>query len=109
MRDAGMTVHAVTINRWCEDMHEKMCGSEASKCCGKVPPSHIGLSGMFLHSGQRKISLGGNYWAINSDRPLGSMVHDSPFLEFFRLLIQKTCLVHDLALLRAHGLYRPVK
>jgi hypothetical protein len=40
-RDAGMTMHAAMIDQPCTDAHEKMCGCEASKCGGKVPPSKI--------------------------------------------------------------------
>jgi len=44
-RDAGMIVHAATIDRSCSHVQEKMYGCEAPKCGGKIPPSQIGLGG----------------------------------------------------------------
>jgi hypothetical protein len=66
------------------DAHGKMCGCEASKCGRNIPPSQIGSGGKvcFLRSGRRKISPGGNFRAINSDRLLDCMSHDSLFMYF---------------------------
>ena len=77
-----MIVRAAMINQWCTDVHKKMCGYQALKCGEKILPSQISLGRKvcFLLSGLRKISLGGKFWAMNSDCPLDGMSHDSPLL-----------------------------
>ena len=62
---------------------------------GKFPPRSISSGGTMcvLCSGLRKISPGGNVGANNTDRQLGGMADDSPFLHF--QVMGKSCFVHN--------------
>jgi hypothetical protein len=67
-----------------------LCGWEALKCGGKVPPKQIHLGGFgrkvaLFAQRAKKNSLGGKFWAKNSDRPYAGTDDNSPFRQFFRL------------------------